>query len=293
VICAQFVRYSAKLISRLRADVRDTGTEKASFGSDADNDDDGTSSAASIGSSVISLVSSTGTRSGVDSSTSRPYHQLESEVTRLTFELNRVRQSEKLIKEQYQTLVDDRATGTNAGAPENRHQRYSFSVSPVHEGQEHLGEHSDDEGGGSSATSFDSALDDGAGPTDPRTIASVAISESARLRKELGMVRAEAAAALAMEHGKRTAVAEAHRAAHATTVRQAAELRDAHAEIASLRQRLTFEAVRSLSSGSDCMLDTSFDRHVYLCCARSLPGLSWSNSCLWLSKMRGISQQRL
>ena len=59
------------------------------------------------------------------------------------------------------------------------------------------------------------------------------------------MARAEAAAALAMEHGKRTAVAEAHRGAHATTIRQAAQLRDAHEEIASLRRRLSFEAVRS------------------------------------------------
>lgn len=200
---------------------------------------------------MISLVSSKGTGSGADSSTSRPYHQLESEVTRLTSELNRVRQSEKSIVERYQALVDDRATGTNPGAPDIRHPRQPFGVLPVEEGQEDLGERSDEEGGGSSATSFDSALDDGAGTADPRTIAAAAVSESARLRKELGMVRAEAAAALAMEHGKRTAVAEAHRTAHATTVRQTAELRDAHEEIASLRRRLTFEAVRFLYTGSE------------------------------------------
>lgn len=230
-------RYSAKLIDRLRAGTRDSATKKSSFDDGPDCDDDGASSAVSVGSSGISLVSSQGTGSSADS-----ILKLESEVTRLTSELDRVRQSERSIMASYQELVGGHGTGKYSGAQANRYPGHSFGVSRVEEGQED-GERSEEEDGGSSAASFDSALDDGA--ADPRAIAAAAVSESARLRKELGMARAEAAAALAMEHGKRTAVAEAHRSAHATTIRQAAQLRDAHEEIASLRRRLSFEAVCS------------------------------------------------
>jgi hypothetical protein len=235
-------RYSAKLIDRLRADGRDSATERSSFDDGPHRDDDGAGSAVSVGSSGISLLSSQETVSWADSSSQRTYHQLESDVTRLTCELNRVRQSERSIMASYQELVAGHTTGKSPGAQDNRHPAHCSGVSRVEEGQED-GERSDEEDGGSSAASFGSALDDGA--ADPRAIAAAAVSESARLRKELGMARAEAAAALAMEHGKRTAVAEAHRSAHATTIRQAAQLRDAHEEIASLRRRLSFEAVRS------------------------------------------------
>lgn len=231
-------RYSAKLISRLRADARDSATEHQNFpNDDGDHDDDGAGSALSIGSSAISLESSA---NGVG--VGKTYDQLRSEVTRLTAELNRVKQSELSITARYKQLVDDRATDNHPNAQAS-HPGHSFGMFRVEEGYGDQGKHKEEEDDGSSMASFDSAVDDGAGAADPKAIAAAAVSESARLRTELGIARAEAAAALAMEHGKRTAVAEAHRTAHATTVRQAAEIRDAQEEIVSLRRRLAFEAV--------------------------------------------------
>lgn len=260
---------------------------------DENNDDDGAGSSASIGSSRISLVSSQDTGSRADSSTSRTYHQLESEVARLTFDLDKVRQSEISIKAQYQKLVDDHTTEKVARAEGNLHPgTSSLGVSRVDEHHSELGERSEEDGG-SSVASFDSALDDGAAATDPRAVAAAAVSESARLRKELGMTRAEAAAALAMEHGKRTAVVEAHRTALATTVRQAAEIRDAQEEIISLRRRLSFEAVRPTNHNLRLQQSNCDFRLSLFACVGSRPGLSLSSSSLWQSRMRRVWQHRL
>ena len=200
-------RYSQKLIARLRA----ASPTDEDFGGDTDGD-----SVVSVASSGISLIS----QSGGQSPDSQARRKLEAQVGRLHAEISQLKRSEKAMREQVWVGSEKRMVS-------------------LEEGQE--GDGTDDDGG-SSVASFDSALDDGAVALDPREVAATAVVESARLRTELGAARAEGAAALAVEHGRRTAVVEAHRAAHATTIRQTAELQDSHSEIASLRRRLAFEA---------------------------------------------------
>jgi hypothetical protein len=213
--------------------------------------------------------------------------ELETDVARLTAELNQARRAEQSVRASYQQLTEDRAlvsghsgalhTRGDSRAEEGQELLKRPEVLPA-EGQGEDEEKDDDEGegdGGSSVASFGSALDDGAGASDPRVIAAAAVAESARLRQELGAARAEGAAALAMEHGRRTAVVEAHRSAHATTIRQAAELRDAHSEIASLRRRLTYEAV-------GCGMHCSFSTRPLVVHPHTSDLYKQSAACAWL-----------